>query len=458
VLALGSGCYAQHRADDERLALDASASYDSGASTVHDARSAHDAELASPDAAPSHDAGTPRLDAGAACDDGIACTDDVQDFFFGCTHSPRADRCDDGVACTIDACDAAVGCTHALDPARCDDGVACTIDSCDATLGCLSVSNDALCDDGVACTIDSCDAALGCNSTPDDTFCASATECGSHHCDAALDCTFEPSDADCDDLIACTKDSCLADGLCEHQGIDALCAAGESCRSDCGGCILDIAPSGYFLAHGSQALFRVRPQDGHTLNVGSFGTTLTDIALDADGQLWGISFGQVFRVDFCTAQIELVTQVPTNVNGLTWTSDGLYATALDGSVLHVSTEDASMISVTTVGTLGQWGSSGDVVATLDGALLVTVPTVDGDDGLVRYDLATGIATFIGRTGQWALYGLSLFGDRLIAAQANGQLYELDPQSAEASPLGHAMREIWGAAAAPADASATTPTP
>jgi hypothetical protein len=209
------------------------------------------------------------------CNDGIDCTIDSCDPARGCIFTPANERCNDGIDCTVDTCNALTGCIFAPVDARCNDAIPCTVDMCLPGTGCVFTPEDALCSDGIDCTLDRCDLSAGaCTSTPRHDLCADDVDCTVDRCDPAAGCLNAPD--------------------------DSLCGPGERCEPDCGGCILDVAPAGRFLAHSSSSLYQIDPAAPSSTAIGDIGFSVTDIAVTEDNMLWGITYDSLLSIDYCT--------------------------------------------------------------------------------------------------------------------------------------------------------------
>src|SRR4029453_8338309 len=111
-------------------------------------------------------------------------------------------------------------------------------------------------------------------------------------------------------------------------------------------------------AHSYDTLYRIAP---HTISIDQVGPfvwpegtdTMTDIAVDAEGRVVGISFTVIYEIDAATARCRRMADLDREVNGLAFVRDGddeiLLGTALDGSVVRL---DPFTGDSTTVGNFG----------------------------------------------------------------------------------------------------------
>jgi hypothetical protein len=197
-------------------------------------------------------------------------------------------------------------------------------------------------------------------------------------------------------------------------------------------------------AHSSDRLFRVDPDSLSVVEVGRFylrGVNpptpvdgMTDIAVDRDGRILGLTTGQLLQIDAFDAGCVVITPLPEGrmFNGLSWvradstgpiTSERLVATGYDGSVFRI---DPKTGSSTLLGTLGaDLRSSGDLVSVALHGTLATV-TGAGTDVLVRVDPETGRALPIGPVGFLRVWGLGFWQNRVFGFTDQGQFISVDP--------------------------------
>jgi hypothetical protein len=250
-----------------------------------------------------------------------------------------------------------------------------------------------------------------------------------------------------------------------------VCACGPASR-DTGGADassggLDGAGSGsgsgdggtvYVYAHTATALFRVDPDTLAITQIGPFvwpsGTdTMTDIAIDKTGQMIGVSFTSVYRVDPTNAQTTLLTSsLAGSFNGLSFVpatqlgqtgDDVLVGTRnTDGMVFRV---DPMSGATTPVGNMGAFTSSGDLVA-VEG--FGTVQTVTGttNDRLARLAPQTFAATPIGTdTGFGQIWGVAFWKNKIYGFTNGGAFILIDPTTGVATLVSNTGMSWYGAA-------------
>ena len=359
--------------------------------------------------------------------------------------------CNDGIDCTIDSCDPARGCVFTPADERCSDGIDCTVDSCNALTGCIFTPMDALCEDMIPCTVDACRPGVGCVFTPEDTLCSDGIDCTLDRCDLSVGaCTSTPRHELCADEIPCTVDRCDTAAGCLSTPDGSLCAPGERCEPACGGCILDVAPAGRFLAHSSSSLYQIDPAAPSSTYIGDIGFSVTDIAVTNDNMLWGITYDSLLSINYCTGVGRVIGDVGTTstLNALVAAPDGyLFGADYDGDVWRI---DPSTGAGTRIGNYGiGLHSSGDLAWGPDGLLYGTVYVVWSPNNLlISVDPVTGGAIVIGDIGFPQVYGLAVISGILYGLTDAGQLITIDRSTARGTLVGTIGSSYWGAASPP----------
>jgi hypothetical protein len=209
-------------------------------------------------------------------------------------------------------------------------------------------------------------------------------------------------------------------------------------------------------AHSASELYRIDPDTLAMELVGNFQwmdsgpDQMTDIAIDRDGQMIGISFDKVYSVNKDTAECFFLANLSTSFNGLSFVPpiapdpnapERLIATALNGSVYEV---DPMTGSTTYLGSFGGgWRSSGDIVSVRGFGTVATV-NLSGADRLARIDEVTWQATIIGNTGVNKIWGLGFWGDEVHGFTDDGDFVLLDVNTGAATPVQSTGIRWWGA--------------
>lgn len=315
----------------------------------------------------------------AHCDDGALCTVDTCSAQHRCVHTPSAALCDDGAACTVDVCDERGVCQHAPSDAACDDRIGCTVDRC-LNAQCTHAADAAKCDDGVFCNgPEVCSVTTGCGPPVEAPFCDDGVTCTRDRCDeAAKQCTSTPDDASCGPGLLCGTAGC---------GVFAYATTSRG--------LYDVQ-----LPSGSAKLI------GQTVLGADAGTllSLTDIALDPDGTLFGTSGGLLVTVNRLTGRLTPRLSLMQSLNALDVLPGGELYGSGGATVISINRVTGAKQQVATLP--GNMVASGDL-AVVDGHILITaVGPGQGTDRLVEVITDGGASRVIGDTGVNCIWGLA----------------------------------------------------
>jgi hypothetical protein len=214
-------------------------------------------------------------------------------------------------------------------------------------------------------------------------------------------------------------------------------------------------------AHSSDRLFRVDPDSLNVVEVGRFylrGTTprmpidgMTDIAVDRDGHIIGLTTGDLLQIDALDAGCVVITSLPQGraFNGMSWVRGGgtasdeqLVATGYDGSVFRIDPRSGASTMLGALG--GDLRSSGDLVSVAVHGTLATV-TGNGTDVLARVDPDTGRAVTIGPIGFLRVWGLGFWQNRVFGFTDHGQFISVDPVTGKGTLVRTLSNlHFWGA--------------
>ena len=209
-------------------------------------------------------------------------------------------------------------------------------------------------------------------------------------------------------------------------------------------------------AHSSTQLYRVDPETLEVSLVGNFqwplvADEMTDIALDKDGNMTGISFSRVYSVDKDTAECTYLSDLITQFNGLSWVPANspdpnapeiLVGAANNGQVVEINPGTGAQTTIGAYG--GLWGSSGDMVAVRDFGILATVTDGIGTDRLASIDPTTWQATIIGDTGVGQIWGLGFWKNQVYGFTDTRQFVLIDVNTGVATPVETGAVNWWGA--------------
>jgi hypothetical protein len=185
--------------------------------------------------------------------------------------------------------------------------------------------------------------------------------------------------------------------------------------------------------------------------------TMTDIAIDQDGTMIGISYTRVYRIDPRSAECTLLSgSLQGMFNGLSFVPS-LHAFGLEGPDVLVGARntdgrvfqiDPATGAATQIGDMGfGYASSGDIVAVTGFGMVATVPTgIGGNDRLVRLAPNTFAATPIGSsTGFDRIWGVGFWGTRVFGFTERGVLTVIDSATGTGTSVATDGEPWWGAA-------------
>ncbi|MGN6106271.1 MAG: hypothetical protein ACTHU0_14275 [Kofleriaceae bacterium] len=205
-------------------------------------------------------------------------------------------------------------------------------------------------------------------------------------------------------------------------------------------------------AHTAGELFRVDPDTLVVTSVGPFGfqgasDSITDIAIDRNGLLLGISFDKLYRIDPSTAATTFLAQLGGAFNGMSFVPAAQVGETGDDVLIAVSGPYVYRINPATggaaqIGDVSPYSSSGDIVSVEGYGTVLTSP----GDVLVRLapgDFApTPVGTSIGFSGVW---GVAYWGSRLFGFTSGGQFITIDPNTGVGTLVQANGPSWWGAA-------------
>jgi hypothetical protein len=215
-------------------------------------------------------------------------------------------------------------------------------------------------------------------------------------------------------------------------------------------------------AHTSDTLFRVDPDTFAVTQIAPFGwpaavgsDQMTDIAVDKNGMMIGVSYTRVYRVDTTTAQATLLSSSLQGMfNGLSFvpaaqvggTGDDVLVGSrnTDGKIFRIDTTTGA---ATQVGDMGHgYTSSGDIVSVVGLGTVATVTTGSGNDILVKLAPNTFDATPIGTdTGFSQLWGIGFWKDKVFGFSDDGSFVLIDKNTGVGTLQQASGQAWWGAA-------------
>ncbi len=227
-------------------------------------------------------------------------------------------------------------------------------------------------------------------------------------------------------------------------------------------------------AHSGTELFRLDTTTLQPVVIGTFTNTgtqsITDIAIDKDDNMRGITLDRVYTIDESTGDAQLLAELDPGAPNLTSLSyvpvdladpDGaerLVAAAYDGTVYEIDPADGSTTPLGVYGEAagGTIRSSGDIVAVRGLGIFATVTIGDDPslpDHLAVIDPDTWAATPLGTgTAYDKIFGIGFWRDTLygfvdLGDGVGGTIVTLDPNTGVATPVNTGAIRWYGAGVA-----------
>ena len=137
--------------------------------------------------------------------------------------------------------------------------------------------------------------------------------------------------------------------------------------------------------------------------IGSTGQSLVDIAFDPTGNLYGITFNQLFRISKTTGAATLVGNLGTSLNSLVFGSDGTLYGASDR--LYTINKTSGAATSISNGSGGYSFTSAGDLAFIGSDLFLTSISTPGDN-LVNLNTTNGKGKLVGAIGFSNVFGLA----------------------------------------------------
>jgi len=231
-------------------------------------------------------------------------------------------------------------------------------------------------------------------------------------------------------------------------------------------------PMSKVYCHSGKELYRLDTRTLATADIGPFGAALgtasvTDIAVDKNDQMTGVSLNKVWHIDTTTGTATLLAPLASGTPNLTSLSfvptdlsdpnsaEILVASGTNGDVLQIDPQTGATTLLGNYGTTSnkdQIISSGDIVAVRGAGIFATVnvgPTLTDNDYLAQIDPTTWNATIIGTDlGADKIFGLGYWGGKLYGfvdkGTAMGSIIAIDPGTGAVTPVADGNIEWFGA--------------
>lgn len=205
--------------------------------------------------------------------------------------------------------------------------------------------------------------------------------------------------------------------------------------------------------HSASTLYSIDPNTLAVTKIADFGWPgfpdgMTDIAVDKDGNMTGISQFSVYSVNVSTGECTTLSAFSGNgFNGLTYisadqTANGteiLVGADTSGDLFEIDPSNGSSTKIGSYG--GGWGSSGDLVS-VEGATYATVTNGNGYDRLAKIDISTGAATIIGATNATAIYGLGYWKSTVFGFTDQEGMITIDVKTGQATTAPSGNNVEW----------------
>ncbi|MBL8957329.1 MAG: hypothetical protein JNK82_41535, partial [Myxococcaceae bacterium] len=218
-----------------------------------------------------------------------------------------------------------------------------------------------------------------------------------------------------------------------------------------------LCPTGFFCGMNGCAVFAYAVSDtglydvrlpagvssfiGTTRYPGGEARTLTDVALDSDGGLFGMQGTDLVMVDRLTAQLTFVRSLGMGMNALDVLPGGLLYGSGGSSVFSINRASGAL---TVAGTLPVGESASGDLAVVEGRIFITTTQGFGNDKLVEVAVDGGQSRVIGDVGFDCLWGLAAYGSLLYGFDCNGQILRINLTTGAGTPIATGGPDWWGA--------------
>ena len=224
-------------------------------------------------------------------------------------------------------------------------------------------------------------------------------------------------------------------------------------------------------AHSGTTLYKVNAMTFQATTVGPMtdlgAESLTDLAIDKNNKMVGITLDKLYAIDTATAKVTLIkdlsasakgftslSYIPTDLNDVN-SADILVAANGMGDVYKI---DPSTGDATKIGSYGSSNgkkvvSSGDLIGVRGLGIYATVDVgTDTNDYLARIDPITYLAAPIGTgTGFDAIFGLAFWGGTIYGFDKAGDIITIDPTTGKGTKKGGGQGVQWFGAGVTTDA-------
>jgi hypothetical protein len=191
---------------------------------------------------------------------------------------------------------------------------------------------------------------------------------------------------------------------------------------------------------------KVQVSTGQVTLVGNAGVVLTDIAFDPNGNLYGVSFTDLYKIDKTTGVATdlgtIANGAGVNFNALVFGTNGvLYAAGTTST--HLYSINIGTVTATNLGNVG--ADSGGDLAFVGGNLYLS----SSSDHLIRINNPSGPATGtdIGPIGYPNVFGLASPDGATLYGVAGTQVLKIDPSTGQGTLVsdygGQGLHQAYG---------------
>lgn len=218
---------------------------------------------------------------------------------------------------------------------------------------------------------------------------------------------------------------------------------------------------GVVYAHSADTLYSIDPATLAVTKIGPFQfkgglmDQITDIALDKDSNMVGVSFDSLYTIDRTTAVCKRRAGIGQSFNALSYipvdqidpgmsNAEILVGADLAGDVWSIDPASGATKKIGNYG--GGLASSGDIVAVTGYGTVATVKQAGHTtDYLARLDMTHGArATILGDTGRADFYGLGFWNDKVFGFSDQQFMATIDPKNGATRSATNGSIAWWGA--------------
>lgn len=162
-------------------------------------------------------------------------------------------------------------------------------------------------------------------------------------------------------------------------------------------------------------------ETGEVRHIGFTGRSLVDIAFNPNGDLYGITFSQLFKLNKTTGAATLVGNMGASLNSLVFGKDGALYGASNG-LYRIDVMTGAATAVSSGNTGYDYSSSGDLAFIGSDLFLSSTP----GDSLVQIDTTTGVGRLVGNIGYTGVYGLASDNNVNLYGVTGTTVIKIDP--------------------------------